>query len=518
MVYFILKINNYIFINYVKVKNNCFLNMNIITNIIYLRPNLAKYLSELTGTPDSQFTLVLSILFTIPICLLNFLIKGKTQRLLYSLIPGVILQYSIYGMGMIHVIVSTISTYLFLIFFGRKISAFVVMIYTMIHLSYLNLTSMLDHYGKWNVDEICTIYMMELTKFTSIAFCYEDGLKNDKDFKNEHHKKYKIEKIPSILEYISYIYFYPTAIIGPFIEYKDFIDFIEEKNCYENLTSKKKLTYLLKQGTIRLLSSFFFMGTYAFFLPYVPVEFLGEKDFVIKYPKFYQRIFYLLLTGPAVRSRYYSGWLLNTSTLAFNGIAYDEINKNGEIIQNVEKGSYGSILLYEFGMNPRYKMGYWNKTVHEWLKYYIYTRLLCTNGKFKNNKQLSNFVTYIVSAFWHGFYAGYYFGFFMVFLFQQLGIFTDALGFYKWIEDKVYLWPLVSLKTIFFNNSIGASFFILEFKKAYQITLNFYGFPFYFSLFCYIATRIYLMLFGIKKKDVHKKILEKEKESTKKTE
>ena len=64
MVYFILKINNYIFINYVKVKNNCFLNMNIITNIIYLRPNLAKYLSELTGTPDSQFTLVLSILFS----------------------------------------------------------------------------------------------------------------------------------------------------------------------------------------------------------------------------------------------------------------------------------------------------------------------------------------------------------------------------------------------------------------------------------------------------------------------
>ena len=492
--------------------------MKIINNIIYFRPRLARYFSEISGTPDGQITLVLSIIFTIPLCLLNFFIKGKTQRLLFSLIPGIILQYSIYGTGMIHVIISTISTYLFLIFFGRKISAFVVMFYTMIHLSYLNLTSMIDHYGKWNVDEICTIYMMELLKFTSIAFCYEDGLKNDEDFKCEHHKKYKIKSIPTILEYVSYIFFYPTAIIGPFIEYKDFINFIEEKNCYENLTSKKKITYLLKQGTIRLLLSFFFMGTYAFFLPMVPVEFLGEKDFVIKYPKFYQRIFYLLLTGPAVRSRYYSGWLLNTSTLAFNGIAYDEKVENGIIIPNVEKGSYGSILAYEFSMNPRYKMDYWNRTVQQWLKYYVYTRLMCTKGKFKNNKTLSNFGTYIVSAFWHGFYAGYYFGFFMVFLFQQLGIFTDALGFYKWLEDKIYLWPLISLKTIIFNNSIGASFFILEFRKAYQITLNYYGFPFYFTLGLYLATRIYLMLFGKKRRKGEKKILDKQKESNKKTE
>ena len=36
-------------------------------------------------------------------------------------------------------------------------------------------------------------------------------------------------------EVLSFVYFYPTAIVGPSIEYKDFINFIKETDCYSNL-------------------------------------------------------------------------------------------------------------------------------------------------------------------------------------------------------------------------------------------------------------------------------------------
>ena len=39
--------------------------------------------------------------------------------------------------------------------------------------------------------------------------------------------KYTIEKLPNILEFASYIWFYPTVLIGPAFEYSDYKKFIE---------------------------------------------------------------------------------------------------------------------------------------------------------------------------------------------------------------------------------------------------------------------------------------------------
>lgn len=79
---------------------------------------------------------------------------------------------------MIHVVIATLYTYLFINFLGRKYSAFVVLILNLIHLSYLHISKMLFNYGNWDLS-IDVFYMMTICKFSSIAFAYEDGGKED---------------------------------------------------------------------------------------------------------------------------------------------------------------------------------------------------------------------------------------------------------------------------------------------------------------------------------------------------
>ena len=217
----------------------------------YLRKSIADYISSKVNSPAEQIILIMTIASAIPFSWAHYFFRNKTQRLIYSLVVGFILQYSIYGIKIWHTIFSTITSYLFVYFYGRKLSPFYLLIGTMIHLSYLNISKMIDSYGDWMIDDISTIYMVELAKFLAFAFSYDDGKKEAKDIRSEHHRKYRIEKMPSFLEYSAYIYFYPTAIIGPFINYMDFINFIEEKDCYKDL--KNKLGYIFKQGLYKLL-------------------------------------------------------------------------------------------------------------------------------------------------------------------------------------------------------------------------------------------------------------------------
>lgn len=56
------------------------------------------------------------------------------------------------------------------------------------HLSFLHIRRMIEDFGGWKLD-ITTIYMMSICKFSSIAFCYEDGAKEDKDMKSKYHRE-----------------------------------------------------------------------------------------------------------------------------------------------------------------------------------------------------------------------------------------------------------------------------------------------------------------------------------------
>ena len=285
-----------------------------------LRRQLALYLEIKLGAPSEQIILIITMVLAIPFSFLNYLIHNRTTRLLYSLIIGFILHYSIYGIQSLHTIFGTVASYLYVKYFGRKISPFYLLIATMIHLSILNIIRMITDFGGWAIDDISTIYMVEVAKFSSFGFSYSDGEKDPKDIFNEHHKSKRIEEMPSLLEYASYIYFYPTSIVGPFIEFKDFINFIDEKDCYAEL--KNNMGFIISQGIQKLLISILFIIIFALFGDKFPMSAVGTSEFRKNYPKWWMRFLYLYTCGPIGRSKYYIALTLTYSTLIFSGMAF----------------------------------------------------------------------------------------------------------------------------------------------------------------------------------------------------
>ena len=72
-------------------------------------------------------------------------------------------------------------------FFGRKYSAFIIILLNILYLSGLHVFRMLNRVS-YKI-EIDTIYMMSICKFSSLAFAYEDGGKKDKDIKSTYWRK-----------------------------------------------------------------------------------------------------------------------------------------------------------------------------------------------------------------------------------------------------------------------------------------------------------------------------------------
>jgi hypothetical protein len=93
-----------------------------------------------------------------------------------------------YGIDIIHLVIDSVFTYFFITYFGRKKSAFWVLIFTLAHISYVHIERMIYDYGGWSMD-ISGIYMMSLVKFSAFAFSYEDGSKADSDIKNDYMKE-----------------------------------------------------------------------------------------------------------------------------------------------------------------------------------------------------------------------------------------------------------------------------------------------------------------------------------------
>ena len=72
----------------------------------------------------------------------------------------------------------------------------------------------------------------------------------------------------------------------------------------------------------------------------------------------------------------------------------------------------------------------WNISVHEWLKNYVYLRMITNRNRDKkdslkvekNRNEGENFIatlsSFLVSAVWHGFYPGFYSFFICSFLFD----------------------------------------------------------------------------------------------------
>ena len=396
-----------------------------------------EFLKEL---PEDHRIFISINIFVIILGFFMRFIKGRQLRLIYSLIPGVVFQYLLYGPSTIHVWLSLFANIYITRKFEREKLGKISLIYNFIHNSIIHLVRLIYEPSSWRL-EISTIFMMITCKFTGLAISYSNYIKTNL---NKEQEKYKIKDF-TYLEIASYTFFFPTTICGPFIEFNDFISFIEEKDEFANIpnTTFIAIKRFLQAVLLAVLNIFFL--TYG--RPELVVD--GEGKFNI-----FQRIicFYF---GGFLLYKYFAAFSFCEAGILASGFAYEGKVKNENGVEEDSFNRARAIEIFKVSTIsfPTFFFRYWNISVHVWLKRYLYTSFLQDNATYAQ-KQLASSKTFFVSAFWHGFNMTYFVTFFhffwLTFLENQLRIIMKSLRkeTYERI-DKIYNCDLIS--AIFLN-------------------------------------------------------------------
>ncbi|OAJ37294.1 hypothetical protein BDEG_21334 [Batrachochytrium dendrobatidis JEL423] len=192
-----------------------------------------------------------------------------------------------------------------------------------------------------------------------------------------------IVDMPSILEYLGFLYFFPAFLIGPafsFVEYNNYLhrrgEFKTIPNPYvpamECLSSTFIPLFIVIQGSphfspSRLLDSVL----------------LQEKTFL------QLCVFYI-------------AWKLSETACIYTGFGFNGYNENG--YATWDRVDNCDMVRIELAGNIRELVSVWNMQTAVWLKRDVYGRL--TDLGF--DKQTATTITFFISAFWHGVHIGYY--------------------------------------------------------------------------------------------------------------
>lgn len=385
----------------------------------------------------------------------------KSYRHEYNYLPGILMVYYCFGRQANTLVLFSIISYIICKFVSHEYVGRVTIFSSLAFLSYAHLSRQIIDYGGYVLD-ISGPFMIAVQKMTSLGFCLHDGgikesekLKqkkngtkiedhnnnNDrsttrnKDDKNNNgnnivdydddeslinspkstessaslvgivkkthviheegldtneQRKYAVTKMPNFNEFMGYFFHFPSVLCGPMMYYNDYSDFVntpanKESPPGKRLAVAKKLTISISCAILHLTLN-----------PKFEIEFLRSPAFLVQTPLI-MRFCYIFIFTVLSRLKYYVAWHLgeaisNTTGLGFNG--YDSNGKpKWNLISNMD------LWKFETSSNLRDGIHAWNKTTQRWLRRTAYDRA---------PKKIAVFVTYTLSALWHGFYPGYY--------------------------------------------------------------------------------------------------------------
>ena len=197
-----------------------------------------------------------------------------------------------------------------------------------------------------------------------------------------------ITSIPSLFDYLSYIFHISGSLAGPVIFYREYMETIEGKRS-NSIHLRSRLTHAL----LRTFSGFLLLLLYAYLDSLTNISHLASEESSTW--SFLHYMLYVYICGFISRMKYHGTWKISEGVCIVNGFGYQGKDEH-------ENDQWNGILntnmiASETATNLSYFTRNWNIRTQQWLQRYVYQR---TNG--------SLFCLYLVSAFWHGFYPGYY--------------------------------------------------------------------------------------------------------------
>ncbi|OAL28234.1 hypothetical protein AYO22_02940 [Fonsecaea multimorphosa] len=300
----------------------------------------------------------------------------------------------------------------------------------------ITLFYLLGVYDLWRIADPSLIditggQMVLIMKLHGFSWNVHDGrLKGE--LLTDLQKDRAVYKMPDLLDFAGYVFFFPSIFTGPSFEYADYKRWLDGSiydaqppgsKAASSKKGKRRIPHSTVPAVRKAIGGLIWIGAFLQFSQWYYVPFFLSDEYM-KY-SFPYRVWLLQMLGFATRTKYYGVWSLTEGACIMAGISYNGIDeKTGQAkwdhLENVNPWGI------ETAQNSRAYLDNWNKNTNKWLRNYIYLRVTPKGRKPGFRATLATFLT---SALWHGFYPGYYLTFVLAAFIQ-----TVAKNFRRYVR------------------------------------------------------------------------------------
>jgi len=339
--------------------------------------------------------------------------------------------------------------------------------------------------------------MVQTMKITSLAFALHDGRFKDPDNLTPDQKSQAVRKMPSLLEYQSFMFYFHGVLVGPNAFFRDYIAFIDGSNMRvasqgrgdspgnrdDNSLNKDLNKKIQKRLVVTIAKACGCAALMVVLSPYVPQ--LHSKSWYSY--NLLEKIWNLYVAVLAARLNCYFAWKTAEAINLGAGFGYSGLDKKGE--PTYDHAENVDIEGVECSSTVEATFSAWNKKKTLWLQRVVTDRC-------ENNPKV---FTALMSAMIHGFYPGYFLTFCVVPFFVATAQMVNE-HIRPMMQDSVF-WRLAYQITGWTVSRLTMAYLFFP----YLIVMEFYPCGFvYKSLYFYlhmifVVTNILMVLFtGIK--------------------
>ncbi|KAG9601773.1 MBOAT family protein-like protein, partial [Aureobasidium melanogenum] len=460
------------------------------------------YVAGKLGAAPDELKLIFSFLLSYPLAgVLKRIPDSKpAQKNVFIIAVSMFYLVGLFDLwaGLRTILISSIGAYAIAAYIQGPYMPWVGFVFLMGHMS-------VNHIYRQIVNDPSTIditgaQMVLVMKLTAFCWNVYDGTLPEATL-TDHQKERALRKLPSLLDYAGFVFFFPSLFAGPAFDYVDYRRWIET-TMFElppgvdpsKAPPTRKQRKIPRSGTpAAWKAAFGLLWILAFlqFSGYYYTDFLLSEGY--KQYGLLRRIWVLHMLGFTTRMKYYGVWSLTEGACILSGIGYKGIDpKTGKAdwnrLQNVKP------LEIELAQNSHAYLGNWNINTNMWLRNYVYLRV---TPKGKKPGFRASMATFVTSAFWHGFYPGYYLAFVLASFIQNSAknsrrlirpFFMSADGT-KALPSKRYYDIFTWLCTQLAFSFTVAPFIFLGFSDSLQIWQRVY----FYTIIGVTATSLFLL-------------------------
>ncbi|XWS20686.1 hypothetical protein CRYUN_Cryun31cG0124200 [Craigia yunnanensis] len=310
-----------------------------------------------------------------------------------------------------------------------------------------------DAWKEGGIDATGALMVLTL-KVISCAINYNDGLLKEEELR-EAQKKYRLIKLPSMIEYFGYCLCCGSHFAGPVFEMKDYLDWTEGKGIWAH-SYKGPSPY---GATFRaLVRAAFCMAIYLYLVPFHPLSRFTEP--IYQEWGFWRKLSFQYMSGFTARWKYYFIWSISEAAIIISGLGFSGWTESSPPKPKWDRAMNVDILGVELAMSSVLLPLVWNIQVSTWLRHYVYERLIM-KGKKPGFFQL--LATQTVSAVWHGLYPGY-----MLFFVQSALMIAGSRVIHRW-EQAI---PMNLLKKALGFMNFACTLLVLSYSCVSFMVLN----------------------------------------------